>query len=178
MGQSQVHFQLILLEGISRKKGECSVSTFVERLDRKQHESLFSRRRKPLEDVGKLILRLTTAGLILFHGIAKLIHGVSRIGDMLAAAHVPSFVAHFVYLGEVAAPLFIIVGLWTRVASLVVVVNMIVAIALIAYRNTFVIQQTGAWALESEAFYLLTAAVIFFMGAGRYSVTKGKGLLG
>ena len=130
-----------------------------------------------MEDVGKLILRLTTGGLILFHGIAKLIHGVSRIGDMLAAAHVPSFVAYGVYLGEVVAPIFIIIGLWTRVASLVVVVNMIVAVALIAYRNTFVIQQTGAWSLESEAFYLLTALVVFFIGGGRYSVTKEKGVL-
>ena len=55
---------------------------------------------------------------------------------------------------------------------------MIVAIALVAYHNTFVLQQTGAWALESEAFYLLTAAVIFFIGAARYSVTKEKGVLG
>ena len=96
-----------------------------------------------MEDVGKLILRLTTAGLILFHGTAKLIHGVSGIGDMLAASHVPSFVAYAVYLGEVVAPIFIIIGLWTRIASLVVVVNMIVAIALVSYHNTFVLQQTG-----------------------------------
>ena len=130
-----------------------------------------------MEDIGKLILRLTTGCLILFHGTAKLIHGVSRIGDMLAASHIPSFVAYFVYLGEVVAPLFIIVGLWTRVASLVVVVNLIVAIALVAYRNTFVLQPTGAWALESEAFYLLTALVVFFIGGGRYSVTKEKGVL-
>jgi len=130
-----------------------------------------------MEDVGKLILRLTTAGLILFHGTAKIIHGVSRIGDMLASSHIPSFVAYFVYLGEVVAPIFIIIGLWTRIASLVVVVNMIVAIALVAYHNTFVLQQMGAWALESEAFYLLTALVVFLIGGGRYSVTTGKGVL-
>ena len=130
-----------------------------------------------MEDIGKLILRLTTAGLILFHGTSKLIHGVSFIGGALAASHVPSFIAYGVYLGEVVAPLFIIFGLWTRVASLVVVFNMIVAIALEAYRNTFVIQRTGAWGLEAEAFYLLTALVIFFLGAGRYSVTQGKDAL-
>jgi len=67
-----------------------------------------------VEEVGKLILRLTTAGLILFHGIAKLIHGVSRIGDMLAASHIPSFVSYAVYLGEVVAPIFIIIP---RIAS-------------------------------------------------------------
>ena len=76
------------------------------------------------------------------------------------------------------APIFIIIGLWTRVASLVVVFNMVVAILLEAYRNAFVIQRTGAWGLESEAFYLLTALVIFFIGAGKYSVSHGKGQLG
>ncbi len=128
-----------------------------------------------MEDIGKLILRITTAGLILFHGIAKLTHGVSFIGAALAAAHVPSVVAYGVYLGEVVSPILIILGLWTRAASLVVVVNMIVAIALEAYRNTFVIQRTGAWGLESEAFYLLTAVVIFLIGPGRLSVARGRG---
>jgi len=127
-----------------------------------------------MEDVGKLVLRITMAGLILFHGIAKIMHGVSFIGGALASNHIPSFVAYGVYIGEVIAPLFVISGKWTRIASLVVVFNMIVAIALEAYRNTFVIQRTGAWALEAEAFYLLTALVIFFIGAGRFSVGRSR----
>jgi putative oxidoreductase len=131
-----------------------------------------------MEDIGKLILRITTAGLIMFHGISKIVHGVAFIGGALTQAHVPGFVAYGVYVGEVVAPLFIIIGLWTRVASLVVVFNMVVAILLEAYRNAFVIQRTGAWGLESEAFYLLTALVIFFIGAGKYSVSHGKGQLG
>ena len=128
-----------------------------------------------MEDIGKLILRITTAGLILFHGTAKLMHGVSFIGAALAAAHVPSVVAYGVYLGEVVGPILIILGLWTRVGSLLVIANMIVAIALEAYRNTFVIQRTGAWGLESEAFYLLTAVVIFLIGPGRLTVARGRG---
>lgn len=127
-----------------------------------------------MEDVGKLILRITMAGLILFHGIAKIVHGVSFIGGALAANHIPSFVAYGVYVGEVIAPLFVIFGQWTRIASLVVVFNMIVAIALAAYPNTLVIQRTGAWGMEAEAFYLLSALVIFFIGAGRLSVGRSR----
>ncbi len=127
-----------------------------------------------MEDIGKLILRLTTAGLILFHGVSKIIHGVGFMTTGLAQYHLPGFVAYGVFLGEVVAPLFIIVGLWTRFASLVVVVNMVVAILLEAYRNAFVIQRTGAWGLEAEAFYLLTAVVIFLVGAGRYSVIPDR----
>ncbi|HTP58757.1 MAG TPA: DoxX family protein [Spirochaetia bacterium] len=130
-----------------------------------------------MEDIGKLILRLTTAGLILFHGIAKIIHGVSFIGGALASHGLPAFIAYLVYAGEVIAPIFVIAGLWTRIASLVVMVNMVVAISLEAYRNTLVIRQTGAWGLEAEAFFLLTALVIFLLGPGKYSVMRESGTL-
>lgn len=130
-----------------------------------------------MEDIGKLILRVTTAGLILFHGIAKLQHGISFIQAGISAHHLPQFMAYGVYIGEVIAPLFILAGLWTRVAALVVAFNMIVAVLLTAYRNAFVIQRTGAWGLEAEAFFFLTALVIFFIGAGRFSATRGKGAL-
>ncbi len=131
-----------------------------------------------LDDVGKLILRVTTGGLILFHGTSKIIHGVSFIGQALAAAHIPSFIAYFVYLGEVVGPIFLIFGLWPRIAALFVVVNMIVAIALEAFRNVGVIRPTGAWGLESEAFYLLCAVVIVLIGGGRLSVVRGRSAVG
>lgn len=40
-----------------------------------------------LEDLGKLILRITTAGLILFHGTSKIIREVSFMGPALAQFH-------------------------------------------------------------------------------------------
>jgi putative oxidoreductase len=129
-----------------------------------------------MEDVGKLILRITLGGLLLFHGIHKLIFGVA-FGGALVAHQLPQFIAYGVYIGEVVAPLFILFGAWTRIASLVVIVNMIVAVALVAYRNAFVIQRTGAWGMEAEAFYFLMAVVVFFIGAGRYRVTRGEGIL-
>ena len=134
--------------------------------------------RVAMEDTGKLILRITLAGLILFHGISKIVHGVAFMGAALQQFHLPGFVAYGVYVGEIVAPVFIILGLWTRAASLVVVFNMVMAIVLEAHGNAFVIWETGAWGLEAEAFYLLTALVIFFIGAGKYSVSRGKGRLG
>ncbi len=130
-----------------------------------------------MQDTGKLILRLTVAGLILFHGISKLIHGVGWMAQPLAGLHLPGFVAYGAYLGEFVAPLFIVIGLWTRVASLVVVVNMIMAIVMEAWRLFPTIKQTGGWGPELEMFYLLGAVAIFFLGAGKYSVSKGKGAL-
>jgi putative oxidoreductase len=123
-----------------------------------------------MEDIGKLVLRLTTAGLILFHGISKIIHGVAFIEEPLVALHLPAILAYGVFVGEVVAPVFLITGLWTRVAALVIAFNLIVAIALDAYRFAFVIQQGGAWGLEAEAFFFLTALVVFLIGPGRYRI--------
>ena len=127
-----------------------------------------------MEDIGKLILRVTTAGLILFHGTDKIIRGVAFMGPALAQFHLPGFVAYGVFLGEVVAPLFMIFGLWPRAAALVVMFNMVMAILLEAHRSVFVIQRTGAWGLEAEAFYFLTALVVVLIGAGKYSVIREK----
>jgi putative oxidoreductase len=50
------------------------------------------------------------------------------IASALSEHHMPAFIFYRVYIGEVIAPVFIILGLWTRIASLVVVFNMSVAI--------------------------------------------------
>jgi putative oxidoreductase len=130
-----------------------------------------------MEDTGKLILRLTVGGLIIFHGISKIIHGVAWMSGPLGAAHLPFFIAYGVYVGEVVAPIFVILGLWTRVASLVVAVNMVFAVALEAWRLAPTINRGGGWGLELEAFYFLVAVAVFLLGPGKYSVTRGKGPL-
>jgi putative oxidoreductase len=131
-----------------------------------------------MEDTGKLVLRLTIAGLILFHGMDKLIHGLAFVDGALAEHHLPAFLGYGVYVGELVAPLFIILGLRTRIASLAVAANMIVAVILAAHRYAFVTFDTGAWGLEAEAFFFLTALVVFLIGAGRYRLGRGRGFLG
>jgi len=127
-----------------------------------------------MEDFGKLLLRLTTAGLILFHGVSKVIHGVAFMEPALARLHLPAFVAYGVFAGEVAAPLLMIAGAWTRLAAVVVMINMVAAFVLEANRNLLVIEPTGAWGLEAEAFYFLTALVVALIGCGRYSLVPEK----
>ena len=130
-----------------------------------------------MEDTGKLVIRVTVAGLILFHGISKIIHGIAWMSGPLGAAHLPFFIAYGVYVGEVVAPIFLILGLWTRVASLLVAVNMVFAVALEAWRLAPTINRGGGWGLELEAFYFLAAVAVFFLGPGRYSVSRAKGSL-
>jgi putative oxidoreductase len=130
-----------------------------------------------MQDIGKLILRLTVAGLILFHGIHKLIFGIAFMQGALGAAHLPPFIAYGVYIGEVVAPLLVILGLWTRIAALLIAINMVVAIGLEAWHLGLVLTRSGGWGIELEAFYLLCAIAVFFLDAGKYRVGRAKGAL-
>jgi putative oxidoreductase len=129
----------------------------------------------PMDDRGKLVLRVLLAALILFHGVSKLIGGVGFITGMLTKAGLPSALGYGVYIGEVVAPLLILFGIFTRAAALVVIANMIVALLLVHTSQFFTLNETGGWALELQAMYLGTAVAVALLGAGRYSVGGLRG---
>ena len=122
------------------------------------------------DDLAKLILRLTLGLLTLLHGVSKLISGPDFILGLLARHGLPEALGYFVYVGEVLAPLLLILGLWTRAAAAVVVINMLVAVALVHLGQLLQLSATGGWALELQAFYLFSALALVFAGAGRYSL--------
>ena len=122
------------------------------------------------DDYGKLLLRAVLAILILFHGLSKLSGGIGPISGMLQQAGLPAVFAYGVYVGEVIAPLMILVGIFTRLAALVVAVNMVVALLLVHTKEFFTLSNTGGWALELQGMYLGVALAVALLGAGRYSV--------
>ena len=128
------------------------------------------------DDTGKFILRVALGVLILLHGIAKIGGGVSGIGGMLASQGLPGFLAYFVYVGEILAPVLLIAGIYTRPAAWIVVINMLVAIWLVHTKDLFAIGKNGGWALELQGMFLFAALAVAFMGAGRFSVggTAGR----
>jgi len=128
------------------------------------------------DDVAKLLLRLVLGLLILAHGIAKIKGGPGFIVDVVSKAGLPTPIAYLVYIGEVIAPVLLIIGLFTRAAALVVAINMVFALLLVHTSQVFTMAQTGGWALELQGMYLVTAVVIALLGAGRLSVggTSGR----
>jgi putative oxidoreductase len=127
-------------------------------------------------DIGKLILRLTVACLLFFHGLAKMQGGIGWMASMLASYHIPAFVGYGVYVAEVIAPIFLIVGKWTRLAALVIAFDLFMAIVLVIQGKTFAPNpRGGGLGGELELFFLLVSVAIFFLGSGRYAVSKGQG---
>lgn len=122
--------------------------------------------------LGKLILRLTVGVLMLLHGIAKIMNPgtVDYIGSSLADSGLPSFLAYGVYIGEVIAPLMIILGIFCRYGAIIVVINMVFAIFLMHSGELFALTDHGGWRLELQGFYLFGALAIMFLGSGRQAV--------
>ena len=78
--------------------------------------------------------------------------------------------AYGVFLGEVVGPLLVIVGLYTRLGALLMLGNMVVALALAHRAELFDIGPMGGWAIELQGLFLFGALAILLLGAGRYSV--------
>ena len=123
-------------------------------------------------DLGKLVLRLTLGIFMLLHGIAKISSGTGGIEKMLEGNGLPGFFAYGVYVGEVLAPILLILGLFARIGASLIVVNMLFAILLAHRADVFLLGKTGGWALELQGFFLFTALALVLMGPGRYSVNN------
>ncbi|NTU58819.1 MAG: DoxX family protein [Chlorobiaceae bacterium] len=126
-------------------------------------------------DLGKLLLRLCVGGLMMFHGVHKLIHGYGFIGAKLKAAGLPELLVAGVPIGEVVAPMLIVLGLYTRPAALIEAVLMAMAVWLVHMGQLTALTEQGGYALELQAFYFLGSLAVFFLGAGRYSMSRGVG---
>jgi putative oxidoreductase len=125
-----------------------------------------------LDDLGKLVLRLTLGILILFHGIAKIRNGVGGIEDMVAAMGMPGFVAYGVYAGEVLGPLLLIIGFYARIGAALIAINMIFAVVLVHTHELASFTQTGGWALELQGMFLFSAIALMLTGPGRIGINQ------
>lgn len=124
------------------------------------------------EAVGKLVLRLTVGILMLFHGVGKLLHtgSLDFIGGRLAEAGLPAVLAYGVYIGEVIAPLMIILGVFSRLGGLFIVINMVFAVVLAHTGDLLSLTEHGGWRLELQGFYLFCGIAIMFLGSGRMAI--------
>ena len=115
-------------------------------------------------DIAKLLLRISLGGLMLFHGIHKVIYGISGVTKMVANSGLPEFLAYGVYVGELIVP-------YARIASLILGFNMLMAIFL-AYGFSFSLSKYGGLAMESPLLFFIMSILVFLLGSGKYGVNN------
>ena len=128
-----------------------------------------------MDDAGKLLLRLTVAILLLFHGVSKLQKGIAWMAGPLQAHHLPAALGYGAFAAEVVAPILLIIGVLTRPAAVVIAFDLTMALYLVVGARTFAINpQGGGLGGELELLFIGAAISIAFLGSGRYALSKGK----
>jgi putative oxidoreductase len=123
-------------------------------------------------DWGKLMLRLSTGGILLLHGIFKVFTDIQHVKNMVSAAGLPEVVAYGSILGEFVAPILVIVGWRTRIAAGVMAFNMLMTV-LVAHRDImFKLNDFGGWMIETNMLLFFSSVTIALLGAGKFSLSS------
>lgn len=126
-------------------------------------------------DLGKLVLRLAVGFILFLHGLGKLESGMAGTVEMVQHNGFPGWLAYGTLIGEVLAPLFMMLGQFTRLAGLLVAFNMLMSIV-IAHRDiAFQRNDFGGWMIELNALILFGGVAVALLGAGKFSLSKGQG---
>ncbi len=117
-------------------------------------------------DLATLILRLTFGGLFVYHGYGKLMMFEQFYGnfpDLIGIGSKLSFI--LVLVAELIGGLFVAIGLFTRISVIPIFIAMVVAY--------FVAHANDPFNAKELAFaYMLLSIVVFFSGAGRWSLDR------
>jgi putative oxidoreductase len=126
-------------------------------------------------DIGKFLLRTVCGGLLLFHGSYKVFNEMDSTIKMVESAGLPGVVAYGAIVGEFIAPIFLILGYFSRIAALVIAFNMFCTIA-VAHRDiAFQVNDYWGWMIELNVFFMMAALACYFLGSGRLSISRGEG---
>jgi putative oxidoreductase len=147
---------------------------------------MFKKLTATTDDPVLTILRLVLGIVFFFHGAQKMLGwfgGYGFSGTMNFFTHnmgIPAVFAFLAIAAEFFGSLGLILGLLARVAASGIVVDMVVAIAMVHHANGFFMNWNGNQKGEGYEYHLLTIVValaIVIRGAGAFSIDRmiGKG---
>jgi len=117
-------------------------------------------------DLGLAILRIGTSAMLLSHGIpkiSKLFAETIEFPDPLGVGAATSLT--LTVIGEVIAPIFILIGFRTKLAAIPALITMLVA--------AFVVHGSDPFGTKEKALlYALAFLVILIAGPGKFAIDK------
>ncbi|WP_443947588.1 DoxX family protein [Pedobacter sp. AW1-32] len=126
------------------------------------------------DDLPKLILRFLVAGLLLPHGIHKVITGHGFIIKTLKEHGLPTFLWVGVPVAEVLAPILLILGIFTRAANLLIIATMMFVIGMVFGIRIFDLNDYGGFSGEVILFYIFAALTSLLLGPGKIRIYQGE----
>lgn len=116
---------------------------------------------------GLLILRLVIGFAFLTHGLSHLNAPMGTVAQFAIIGIKNAFLAYLATYGEIAAGIFMILGIFTRLASIIITIVMIVAIYIKTHLH---MPYLGGY--ELDIIYMASALTIFFSGPGAIAVSS------
>jgi len=115
-------------------------------------------------DLSLLLVRIAAAGFMFSHGwgkLVKLVNGNFEFGDPIGLGVEISL--GLTVFSEILCAFLVLIGLFTRLAAIPLIITMIVAVFVVHLDHDFGKKELGL-------FYLINYLVLFLSGAGKYSV--------
>ncbi|MDP3467331.1 MAG: DoxX family protein [Daejeonella sp.] len=115
-------------------------------------------------DLGLLILRIVAGAVMLTHGypkFQKILDGDLKFGDPVGLGEIPSL--YLSTFAEFLCAILVIMGLYTRLSLIPLIINMSVAFFIVHAADDFGTK-------EKSLLFLGMFIVIFLCGPGRFSV--------
>lgn len=112
--------------------------------------------------------RISISGMMLVHGIPKiesLFSSPIEFGDPIGIG--PTLSLILTLIGEVVAPILIIIGFKTKLAAIPAAITMFVAAFIVHLQDDFGTK-------EKALLYLICFIVIFLAGPGKYAIDNKK----
>ncbi|KEA46175.1 DoxX family protein [Campylobacter mucosalis] len=123
-------------------------------------------------DLGLLFIRLGLGVMLIMHGIAKLLNGVGFVKSLLLKVGLPEFIAYFAYLGEVVAPVMLILGIYVRFGSVLILGTCFTILWLFFAPDLFALTSHGGFKAEIVYLYISMALCLLLSGSGRYAIKR------
>ena len=124
------------------------------------------------QEVGLLILRLAFSITFCMHGFHKLTHGAGDGYQALVDGGIPGQFMYFAYISEVVAPILILLGIFTRISIITVIVTMVTIFYVLPF--PIGLGEHGELNIEVHIFYTLVPLALFFTGPGRYRLRQNR----
>jgi putative oxidoreductase len=127
------------------------------------------RRYLPLNpDLALLVLRIALAAVLLYHGVPKIMNFGATVGAFQSMqVPAPTLTAAFAILSEVIGGILILLGIAVDIAGVLVVIEMLGAIATVHWAKGFDFTK-GGW--EHPFTVLALALALALAGPGDYAV--------
>jgi putative oxidoreductase len=134
----------------------------------------FRQRLTTYHDIAPLLLRLGIGLTFFFSGLGKVLGGVDGVAGFFGSLGIPfpALMAPVIAYLELFGGLALILGVFTRIFSILFICTMIVALALASIPGALAAMSLpeGFTKMRVEVLLLLGSAALALLGAGAYSI--------